>query len=371
MKRIDSLAFRLTAMVFVLLLLCIVILLFLVNDQMKSHFAQYLQMNNMMMSHMGGHHMMMGGPAESQYISSVHQSLIWVGAVMLVVSIGVSYIIVRKATGPLKNLTAAVQKIREGKFGATVPVEQHDEVGQLAETFNEMSEQLAKNEAMRRQLFANIAHELRTPLAILQGNLEGMIDDVIPADKKLFLSMEDEVLRLNRLVQDLRDLSLAEVNELVLHKEPTDVNELLRRAVSMLQPLSDEKQIVVTLHLDAQIPMLQLDPDRMNQIIYNILNNAIRYIHVGDTIDVTTRVSRETSLVQIFFADSGPGIGPDDLAHVFQYFYRGEKSRNRKSGGSGIGLALAQQYAKCHGGDIKVESQLGKGTTFTVILPME
>ena len=132
-------------------------------------------------------------------------------------------------------------KSQDRKLRPDVSVERHDEVGVLTESFNEMSEELARNDKMRRQLFANIAHELRTPLAILQGNLEGMIDDIIPTDKKILLSMADETVRMGRLIQDLRDLSLAEINELTLHKEAADINVMLERAVSMLQPLCDER----------------------------------------------------------------------------------------------------------------------------------
>lgn len=223
MKRYDSIVIRLTGLVFILLLLTISILLILVNNQMDNHFSQYLSnMSHMMgnsqmgMGGMGGMHGTMHGPAESTYISAVHQSLLWVGLGMIGVSVVVSYFVVREIMRPLSTLTGAVQKVRTGSYGQTVSVERHDEVGVLTESFNEMSEELARNDKMRRQLFANIAHELRTPLAILQGNLEGMIDDIIPTDKKILLSMADETMRMGRLIQDLRDLSLAEINELTL-----------------------------------------------------------------------------------------------------------------------------------------------------------
>ena len=368
MKRYESLVFRLTGMVFILLFLTIFILLFLVNAQMDSQFSQYLQMNagNVMSHHM------MHGAAEHHYIASIHQSLFWVGFLMIVVSVGVSYIIVRKLTAPLLDLTMAVRTIQEGKYGQTVGVERHDEVGILAETFNNMSQQLARNDAMRRQLFANIAHELRTPLAIIQGNLEGMIDDVISADKTTFLSMEDETLRMGRLIQDLRDLSLAEINELVLHKTPIDMNELLERAVSMLQPLCDEKNLSVQLQLFPSLPDIMADKDRINQVIYNILNNAIRYIEPGCVIRIQTAVCRVNGkeMVQTEIADTGNGIEEEDLKHIFQYFYRTEKSRNRKSGGSGIGLALAKQFVHSHGGTIAAHSEIGKGTVFSFTLPV-
>ena len=235
-----------------------------------------------------------------------------------------------------------------------------------------MSQELAKNDKMRRRLFANIAHELRTPLAILQGNLEGMIVDVIPTDRKVLLSMEDETLRMGRLIQDLRDLSLAEINELTLHKEPYDINVLLERAVSMLQPLCDEKSLTVHLDLARDLPKVSIDIDRINQVIYNLLNNAIRYIEAGCMITVSTQVVtvQGQPCVQVQIADTGSGIAPEDLQHIFQYFYRSEKSRSRKSGGSGIGLALARQFVRSHGGRIWADSEVGRGTTFTFILPI-
>lgn len=383
MKRYDSIVIRLTGLVFILLLLTISILLILVNNQMDNHFSQYLSnMSHMMgnsqmgmggMSSMGGMHGTMHGPAESTYISAVHQSLLWVGLGMIGVSVVVSYFVVREIMRPLSTLTGAVQKVRTGSYGQAVSVERHDEVGVLTESFNEMSEELARNDKMRRQLFANIAHELRTPLAILQGNLEGMIDDIIPTDKKILLSMADETVRMGRLIQDLRDLSLAEINELTLHKEAADINVMLERAVSMLQPLCDEKDLTVRLNLSRDLPSLVIDVDRINQVIYNLLNNAIRYIERGCAITVSTLPVRVDgkSYAQVQIADTGKGIAPKDLEHIFQYFYRSEQSRNRKSGGSGIGLALAQQFIRSHGGNIWADSTVGKGTTFTFILPLK
>lgn len=380
MKRYDSIVIRLTGLVFILLLLTISILLILVNNQMDNHFSQYLSnMSHMMgnsqmgMGGMGSMHGTMHGPAESTYISAVHQSLLWGGLGMIGVSVVVSYFVVREIMRPLSTLTGAVQKVRTGSYGQTVSVERHDEVGVLTESFNEMSEELARNDKMRRQLFANIAHELRTPLAILQGNLEGMIDDIIPTDKKILLSMADETVRMGRLIQDLRDLSLAEINELTLHKEAADINVMLERAVSMLQPLCDEKDLTVQLNLSRDLPSLVIDIDRINQVIYNLLNNAIRYIERGCAITVSTLAVTVDgkSYVQVQIADTGKGIAPKDLEHIFQYFYRSEQSRNRKSGGSGIGLALAQQFIRSHGGNIWADSTVGKGTTFTFILPLK
>ena len=214
-----------------------------------------------------------------------------------------------------------------------------------------------------------MAHELRTPMAILQGNLEGMLDDVVPLDKETVLSLEDEVVRMRRLVQDLRDLSLAENHELLLHKEETDINNLLSRAVNMLQPMLDEKRLRIEVHLAADLPPVNVDADRFNQVVYNLLNNAVRYTETGKTISVTTALNNQNYLV-LTIADEGKGIAETDLPHIFEYFYRGEKSRNRGSGGSGIGLALAKQYVLCHDGTIDVASRVSEGTTVTVRIPI-
>ena len=167
-------------------------------------------------------------------------------------------------------------------------------------------------------------------------------------------------------------MSLAEINELTLHKEPYDINVLLERAVSMLQPLCDEKSLTVHLDLARDLPKVSIDIDRINQVIYNLLNNAIRYIEAGCMITVSTQVVtvQGRPYVQVQIADTGSGIAPEDLQHIFQYFYRSEKSRSRKSGGSGIGLALARQFVRSHGGRIWADSEVGRGTTFTFILPI-
>lgn len=371
MKWYDSVAVRLTGVTFLLLAATIGMLLFLVNEQMSSHFSAYV-MHQQMMDGMMPMMRMMGAPEES-FLTSVHESLLWAGLFMLLLSVTVSYFVARSISRPLRTLTGVAREIRDGKLGAKVGIQREDEVGRLAQAVDDMSGKLAANETMRRQLFANIAHELRTPLAIVQGSLEGMMDDVVPMNKETILSLEEEILRMNRLVADLRDLSLAEVNELTLQKKPCNINLILTRAVSMMQPLMDEKRITVHLTLEKDLPKISADPDRMNQVIYNLLNNSIRYIPEGRTISITTEKEMKNGKpwLHLTFRDTGDGIRPDDLPHIFQYFYRGEKSRNRKKGGSGIGLALVQQLILAHGGTIHAESSVGKGTSFLIELPYE
>lgn len=375
MHKYRSIVYTLMGITFLLLTATIGIILFFVNQQMHSRFSDYV-MHYSTMPDMGTvdmtmmHHAMMGLP-EQTFLTSVHQSLLWVGLFMIMASMAVCYIFAKNVTRPLVRLSDITEQIRRGNYGASVDIHRKDEIGALADSINTMSQDLKKNETLRRQLFANIAHELRTPLAIIQGNLEGMLDDVVPLDKKTILSLEDEILRLNRLVGDLRDLSLAEVNELELHKTTQDMNDLIERVVSMMQPLVDEKHLVMTLHLDRTAPPLSFDKDRLNQVLYNILGNAIRYIPDGRSITITTQETKRDgqSWLDITIADTGDGLTEAEVEKIFQYFYRGEKSRNRKSGGSGIGLPLAKQFILAHGGTIQANSEVGKGLTFYISLP--
>lgn len=350
-------------MIFFLFAAVIALLVMIVNLQMEAHFSEYVY------TEADGLTVAVKGIDEEAYIASVHKFLFWIGFVMVILGSTVSYFVIRHLTRPVSELTAAVRELQEGHLGKTVPVRRHDEIGVLAAAFNDMSLRLYENDQQRRRLFAGMAHELRTPMAILQGNLEGMLDDVVPLDKETVLSLEDEVVRMRRLVQDLRDLSLAENHELLLHKEETDMNNLLSRAVNMLQPMLDEKRLRIEVHLAADLPPVNVDADRFNQVVYNLLNNAVRYTETGKTISVTTALNNQNYLV-LTIADEGKGIAETDLPHIFEYFYRGEKSRNRGSGGSGIGLALAKQYVLCHDGTIDVASRVSEGTTVTVRIPI-
>ena len=194
-----------------------------------------------------------------------------------------------------------------------------------------------------------------------------MLEGVAEISPEKLFSMQEEVMRLTRLVQDLRDLSLAEVRQLDLYKQETDVNLLLRRASDMLEPMLEDKRLRFSLELDSSLPALQLDADRMNQAFYNILTNAVRYTKDGTTIHVTSRRQPDGACITI--TDEGPGIAPADLQYIFDHFYRGDKSRSRAAGGSGIGLALARQFVEVHGGSIWAESKAGQGTSVMIRLP--
>ncbi|WP_071141650.1 sensor histidine kinase [Acidaminococcus timonensis] len=387
--RFHSVRYKMMLSTFVLILVCALVVIYICNQQMETHFFQYLQdpsalagqngqgggfghgMGHGMMGGgmgMGGmHHRMMLGAAERTFVESYHRSLWWIGFLFAGIGLVVSYFLSGNITRPLRQLSRAAEKIRQGELKQEVPVETRDEVGQLAAVFNQMSAELAVNENNRQELLANIAHELKTPLAILQGHLESMLDGVEQPEPDKLFSMQEEVMRLTRLVGDLRDLSLAQVHQLELHLQPMDLGEKTERAAEMLEPLLEEKNLHFVKELAPELPLRQLDPDRLNQILYNLITNAIRYTTPGTAILLKTEAAGEN--VRLLIADEGPGIAPEDLPHVFEQFYRGDKSRNRALGGSGIGLSLAKSFVEAQGGSIRAENRKNGGAAFIVEFP--
>lgn len=371
----HSITYRITGLMFLLVAITVVGLTYLANWQMTDLFQNYLQtMQNSLGQH--GHTMMshigMIGLPEQEFLASVHESLIWVGTGLLVVGLIASYALARSITVPLLKLNSAVEKISQGDFGQKIEVYAKDEVGKLAVAFNQMAETLASNNQLRQRLLADIAHELRTPLAVIQGNLEGMLDGVIEPDKEQLQSLYEETIHLNTLIKDLRELSLAEAGQLRLEKQPTDVNQIIIRVSSILKPLADEKDINLINEL-GELPEILIDAGRINQVLYNLLTNALRYTPQNGTIRVITRMDEfeGREWVMISVADNGSGISEQDLSHIFNHFYRADKSRTRASGGSGIGLAIVKQLIDIHDGRVFVTSKLGEGTTFKIYLPVE
>ncbi len=385
--RFHSVRNKMMVSTFLLILICALIVIYICSQQMETHFFQYLQdpsalagqggqaaggygrgMGRGMMGGgmgMGGmHHRMMLGAAERTFVESYHKSLWWIGFLFAGMGLVVSYFLSGNITRPLRQLSQAAEKIRQGHLKQEVPVETQDEVGQLAAVFNQMSAELAANESNRQEFLANIAHELKTPLAVLQGHLESMLDGVEDPEPEKLFSMQEEVMRLTRLVGDLRDLSLAQVHQLELHLQPVDLGEKAERAAELLEPLLEEKRLHFVKNMSPSLPVRQLDPDRVNQILYNLITNAIRYTTPGTAILLQTEPVGER--VRVIIADEGPGIAPEDLPHVFEQFYRGDKSRNRASGGSGIGLSLAKSFVEAQGGTIIARNRKEGGAEFVV-----
>jgi signal transduction histidine kinase len=241
-------------------------------------------------------------------------------------------------------------------------------LGELAASFNQMSADLTQSQELRRQMTADIAHELRTPLTVVLGHTEALSDGELPPDPETFEIIFDETKRLNRLVEDLRTLSLSDAGELHLNRSEIPPGDLLERAVAARKPEAKAKEIDLQIDITGGLPAVDVDADRMIQVLVNLLDNALRYTPAGGWINLSAKRFQEG--VAISVQDSGPGISPEDLEHLFERFYRGDKSRQREEGGSGLGLAIAKSLVESQGGNIKVESQPGEGARFIVELPV-
>ncbi|HFQ93603.1 MAG TPA: HAMP domain-containing protein [Anaerolineae bacterium] len=284
------------------------------------------------------------------------------------VALLLGFILSRTLTRPLQEITAATQKVAAGDLSQEVPVRSDDELGQLAASFNRMSRQLTQSRDMRRQMTADIAHDLRTPLSLILGHTEALRDGVLPPSQETFDVLHDEAKRLDRLVTDLRTLSLADAGELSVAARPVAPQLLLERAIVTHTPRAEKKRIALTLEVEPDLPEVLVDPDRMGQVLDNLVENGIRYTPENGRI--TLSASRSEYGVRLQVQDTGPGLSPEEVEHVFDRFYRGDKSRQRQEdGGSGLGLAIARSLVLAQNGRIRAESQLGEGATFIVELP--
>lgn len=292
-------------------------------------------------------------------------SLLAAGSLALVFGGLIAWRVVR----PLRRLTAAAQGIAVGDLTQRVEVSPGDEMGDLALAFNQMAERLSRAEVLRRQMTADIAHELRTPLTVIQGNIEALQDGVFPLSLAALDPILDKTALLSRLVEDLRQLTLAETGQLSLDKQPTDLHTLALQAVEAFQPAAFERSITLEIHSPSHLPLVQADRQRVQQVLINLLSNALRYTPNGGVI--TTRLTAEGEQVRVVIQDQGPGIPPEALPNIFERFYRVDQGRTRAidGSGSGLGLAVARSLVEAHGGQIGVESPLGLGAAFWFTLP--
>lgn len=290
------------------------------------------------------------------------------GAVALVLG----YALFREIVAPVRQVTAAARAMSAGDLNQRVPVTSSDEIGELAGAFNHMADALAQQQQLRRNMIADVAHELRTPLSVMQGNLEAMLDGVLPLELPEIESLHEETLLLTRLVGDLRLLSVAEAGQLTLERKVVAPAELVQRTLEPLRRQAEAANVILALEVDPHLPMVLVDEDRIAQVLSNLLQNALRHTGAGGQICVrahATRGAGGSNAVAIEVADTGCGIAAGDLPYVFDRFYRGDKSRSRSTGGTGIGLALAKQLVEAHGGRISVASAEGRGSTFAFTLP--
>lgn len=307
------------------------------------------------------------------FLTEVNRATWLASAMVSALAVLLGLLLVRQIVAPVRAVTAAAQRVAAGDLEQRVPVTTQDEIGQLARSFNQMADALALDRQLRRHMIADIAHELRTPLSVIQGNLEAMLDGVLPAEPQEIASLHEETVLLARLIGDLRLLSLAEAGQIKLERTPTDLGALAGRLVDHLHVQAAANQVTLTADMPPELPLVPADPDRLGQVLSNLLTNALRYTPPGGRITVRARGHRDAGqapTVVLQVTDTGSGIDPADLPYVFDRFYRADPSRTRTGGGSGIGLALVKHLVEAHGGRVWVESQVGQGATFSLALPL-
>ena len=275
----------------------------------------------------------------------------------------------RGVATPLADVMAAADAVTEGDLGVRVETPGRGEFGRLADSFNHMARELERADEQRRNLTADVAHELRTPLHIVQGNLEGVLDGVYEPTEEHITATLEETRTLTRLVDDLQTLSLAEADQLPMSWEVVDVAELLADVRTSFSGQAEAAGIDLHVEITDELPRVTGDVGRLDQVLGNLMANAIRHTPSGGTI--TLRAEPSDGTVSIKVGDSGEGIPAGDLPFIFERFWRGDRSRSHAGGaGSGLGLVIARQLVQKHGGQIGVESELGKGTTVTIELPV-
>jgi signal transduction histidine kinase len=284
----------------------------------------------------------------------------------IAVSLLLGLFLARTLTRTLRELKAATRAVAKGDLTQRVTIRSHDELGDLALSVNQMTADLEHSRDLRRKMIADIAHDLRTPLSVILGHTEALNEGALPPNPDTFYIIHDEAQRLNRLVEDLRTLSLSDAGELQLSRTFVSLEELLERVAAAYTPRARQKNIALQVHLAPALPEVSIDQDRMIQVLGNLLDNALRYTPVDGCITLSAGCSLDH--VELRVQDSGPGIPAEDLPFVFDRFYRGDKSRRRGEGGSGLGLAIAKSIVELHGGVIRVESEPGKGVVFIIEL---
>jgi len=348
----------------------------LANQVTAGEFHQMMMGSDVPGMMMGPSGMMGRGQAVLQQaaLERVNRAILIGGLLALVAAVIVGFFVFRAITRPIEQLTRAAHRLAQGDLSARVGVDDHpsrlgsDEISELGAAFNTMASTLQQSEQVRRDMTADIAHELRTPLAVMRGNLEALLDGVYPFDADHLTPVLNQVNLLTRLVEDLRTLALAEAGQLPLEKRSIDLAAFIQSALASFEAQAAAQQVTLRAELAPDLPAVELDPDRMQQTIGILISNALRYTPPQGSITVAARFWQKGVTIEV--ADTGSGIAPEDLPHVFDRFYRADKSRARESGGSGLGLAIAKSLVEAHGGSITVRSEANTGSCFSVTLPI-
>jgi histidine kinase len=305
----------------------------------------------------------------ANFRTAVNEILLVAAGIATVTAVLVSSFVTRRIVSPVQQMKEASQRIANGRYDERVQVIGEDELADLAQSFNQMAHTLAQTEERRRRLIGDVAHELRTPLSSIKSVMEGLEDGVLPAESATFHDVQHEVGRLQRLVHDLEELSRAEAGQIVLELEEANPAAFIQAASERLQMQFNDKDVTLRLELVDELPTVPVDTARMTQVLLNLLGNALQYTPSGGQVSVSAWAN--TNKVIITVQDTGIGIPAEHLRHIFERFYRVDKSRSRVGGGSGIGLTISKHLVEMHNGHLSAASPgLNQGSTFTITLPI-
>ncbi|UCC17514.1 MAG: HAMP domain-containing protein [Dehalococcoidales bacterium] len=299
---------------------------------------------------------------------SIGRYFIWGGLIAIIIALILTYFFSRRILSPVRALTQAARQLGSGDFTQRVDVKGGSELDQLGNTFNTMADNLGRAEELRKNMVADIAHELRNPLANIKGYLEAARDGVIETNEDTIRKLDEEATLLTRLVDDLQELSLAEAGELKLEYEPGDIGKIIETTAKMMQTKASQKGVNLEFTPVDNLPEIQIDVHRISQVLHNLIENAITATPSGGTISISAQQIEDR--IEVRVVDNGEGIPIDDLDNIFERLYRVDKSRARATGGSGLGLTIAKRLVEAHGGQIKVESEQGKGSSFSFTVPI-
>ena len=309
-------------------------------------------------------------PREVEFIETANRTLLDGALMAAIIALVLGVFLSRTLTRPIRELTRATQAVSDGDLSQQVPIRSNDELGELAKAFNKMSSELSRSVNARKQMTADIAHELRTPLSLILGHAEAVHDGVLPPTRENFEIIREEATRLEHLVNDLRVLSLADAGELSINLQTVEPRRLLQDVASMYQYQAQRKNVALELNIGSPLPTIEVDPGRMTQVLTNILDNALHHTSEGGKIILSAQqIDRQ---IELAIQDSGPGLGEEELQRIFDRFYRTDASRQRDGtvpGGSGLGLAIAKSIVQAQGGQLSAESEPGKGLKVIVSLP--
>ena len=308
-----------------------------------------------------------GNPREREFIDRTNLTLVNGALISAIIALLLGIFLSRTLTRPIRELTRATHAISEGDFSQQVTVRSKDELGELAQAFNKMSTELSRSINTRKQMTADIAHELRTPLSLILGHAEAVHDGVLPPSPENFEIIREEATRLEHLVNDLRTLSLADAGELTISLQVIEPERLIHEVAALYQYQTQKKNIALDVDIAPHLSTIEVDPGRMTQVLTNILDNATRHTPIGGHITISAKQLDED--VEIAIQDSGPGVPSENLDQLFERFYRTDSSRQREDGGSGLGLAIAKSIVQAHNGQLSAESEAGSGLKIKVRLP--